>query len=204
MSRFDLSILIAHLPNRAAFLQRLLESLPQEDSPYFRDFEVLVDDREEIIIENDYGDYVPKKITTGEKRNALLQRAEGKYVAFIDDDDLITEHYFPGVFEGIKNNVDCCSLRGIITDDGQNPRTFEHSLTHNHWETVRRGGKEYYLRTPTPINCIKASIAKNISFPDKTIGEDHEWSMNLQRSGMLKLEHWIEEPIYLYLCRSKK
>lgn len=187
--QYPLSLLIAHKPDRGEYLFRLWNAIQMYAGDRFEDIEVLIDD--------------DMRITTGAKRNRLLQKASGKYVAFIDDDDMITEHYFPGVFAGIEKGVDCCSLRGIITDDGQNPRTFEHSLTHNRWETVQRGGKDYYLRFPNHLNCIKASIAKNISFPDQTVGEDHAWSVELHNSGMLRLEHWIEEPIYLYLHRSK-
>lgn len=191
MSRFALSILIPHLPERAPFLQRLLECLPQENSPYFAEYEVLIDDR-------------PKPVTIGEKRNSLLHRAQGKYVAFIDDDDQTTEHYFPGVFEGIRNGVDCCSLKGIITDDGKNPRIFEHSIRHDRYETVKRDGKDYYLRFPNHINVIRADIAKQFSFPEKNFSEDTDWATELHKSGLLKTEHWIEEPIYLYEYRSKK
>lgn len=187
--RFALSLLIAHLPDRIDLLMRLLRKI-DEYGGVRPDIEILIDD-----------DTV---ITTGAKRNKLLQKASGKYVAFIDDDDLITEHYFPGVFAGIEKGVDCCSLKGIITDDAQNPRIFEHSIQHDRYETIKRDGKDYYLRFPNHLNCIKASLAKQITYPDQTISEDTEWASQMHRSGLLKTEHWIEDPIYLYLCRSTK
>jgi glycosyltransferase involved in cell wall biosynthesis len=205
MNRFLLSLLICHLPERANYLTRLLMHLPQEDSHYFTQFEVLVDDRpEEIVIDNDRGIYRTKKITIGEKRNALLQRAQGKYVAFIDDDDLITENYFPNVFEGIRKGVDCCSLKGIITDDGQNPRVFEHSIKYDRYQTVQRNGRDYYERFPNHLNVIRADIAKQFSFPEKNFSEDTEWATELHKSGMLKLEYEIQDVIYQYLYRSRK
>ncbi len=39
-------------------------------------------------------------ISIGEKRNLLLDVAKGKYIAFIDDDDSITEHYFKEIRKG--------------------------------------------------------------------------------------------------------
>lgn len=179
-----LSLLICHKPDRADYLMRLWTAIQVYSGDRFEDIEILIDD--------------DMSITTGAKRNKLLQKASGKYVAFIDDDDLITEHYFLGVFAGIESNSDCCSLKGIITDDGLNPRTFEHSITHDRYETVQRGGKEYYLRFPNHLNCIKASIAKNFTFPDQTISEDTIWATEMHQSGLLKTEWWIEQVIYLY------
>lgn len=189
MERFTISILICHKPDRADYLMRLWTAIQVYSGDRFEEIEVLIDD--------------DMSITTGAKRNKLLQRAKGKYVAFIDDDDLITEHYFPGVFEGIEKGVDCCSLKGIITDDGENPRIFEHSIRHDRYETVKRDGKDYYLRFPNHISVIRADIAKQFIFPDQTISEDTIWATELHQSGLLKTEWWIEEPIYLYLCRKK-
>lgn len=186
---YKLSILICNLPDRSDFLYRLFLKLLEYGG--FKDgIEILTDD--------------DTSISTGAKRNKLLQQAKGKYLAFIDDDDLITEHYFPGVLAGIEKGIDCCSLKGIITDDGKNPRFFEHSITHSRYETVQRSGKDYYLRFPNHLNCIKSDIAKTIEYPDKTISEDTEWAVKLNQSGLLKTEHWIDEVIYLYQCRSDK
>lgn len=185
---YALSLLICHLPDRNAFLMRLLRTI---------EFYGGLNPGIEIIIDDS------TTITTGAKRNHLLGKAKGRYMAFIDDDDLITEHYFPGVFAGIEKGVDCCSLKGIITDDGKNPRTFEHSIQHSRYETVMRDGNEYYLRFPNHLNCIKASLAKQIEYPDQTISEDTGWATQMHRSGLLKTEHWIEEVIYLYEARSK-
>lgn len=183
--QYNLSLLICHLPDRIDYLMRLLHKI-DEYGGVRPDIEILIDDDTEL--------------TTGAKRNKLLQKASGKYLAFIDDDDLITEHYFPGVFEGIKKGVDCCSLKGIITDDGRNPRTFIHSLKYDHW--FEEGG--VYYRNPNHLSTVRSDLARQIDFPGKNVGEDHDWSKLMHRSGLLKTEHWIEEPIYLYLCRSKK
>lgn len=180
-----LSLLIAHLPERRDFIMRLLNCI-QENGGIRGDVEILIDD--------------DTKLTTGAKRNRLLQKAQGKYVAFIDDDDLITEHYFPGVFEGIAKGVDCCSLKGIITDDGKNPATFIHSLDVDRWH--EKGG--VYFRGINHLNAVRSDLAKQIEFPNKTYGEDHEWSTAMQRSGLLKTQHDINNVIYLYEARRKK
>lgn len=164
---------------------RLLNCI-QENGGIRGDVEILIDD--------------DTKLTTGAKRNRLLQKAHGKYLAFIDDDDLITEHYFPGVFAGIEKGVDCCSLKGIITDDGRNPKVFIHSLDVDRWHE----NDGVYYRSINHLNAIRSDLAKQIDYPDKTIGEDHEWSTAMQHSGLLKTQHEIKDVIYLYEARSKK
>ena len=74
-----LSILICTLPERKAYLARLLGILsPQVIQGKV---EVLTDDTPRGVI------------TTGQKRNNLLNRAKGKYIVFIDDDDMVPGHY---------------------------------------------------------------------------------------------------------------
>jgi glycosyltransferase involved in cell wall biosynthesis len=136
----------------------------------------------------------------GGKRNALLTWARGKYVAMIDDDDRVSDNYIDLLMEGIKKDVDCCSLKGIITFDGERPKEFWHYLgCETYHETP-----EAYHRFPNHLNCIRASIAKQFKFPEISHGEDTDWATQLKRSGLLKTEHRIDEVIYFYNYKSKK
>src|SRR5688572_12632582 len=82
----------------------------------------------------------------GEKRNCLLYLAKGEYVAFVDDDDDVSENYIDLLMEGINKGVDCCSLKGEYSVDGVFDGIFEHSIKYNKWETVE--GEIKYLRMP--------------------------------------------------------
>ena len=139
-------------------------------------------------------------LTIGEKRNFLLENAPGEYVCFIDDDDDISDNYIDLLIEGINKGVDCCSLKGIITTDGENPKPFTHSLDYSEW--FEKNG--VYFRGINHLNCVKTSIAREIGFPEKNHGEDYDYSMKLMKSGLLKTEHKIEETIYYYKYISKK
>jgi glycosyltransferase involved in cell wall biosynthesis len=48
-----------------------------------------------------------KQITTGAKRNNLLNKAQGKYICFIDDDDHISNDYLRLILEAIESDADC-------------------------------------------------------------------------------------------------
>lgn len=191
MSNPKLSILICHKPEprRIPLLQRLKDILlPQIDTVA----EILVDDDLNLSI--------------GAKRNRLLDSAEGEYIAFIDDDDTVSDNYVQLLMEGIEKGVDCCSLRGIITEDGQNPLIFEHSLKYKAYRTVTDSSvyDVRYERYPNHLNCIKASIAKQFRFPEKNHSEDTEWATMIHKSGLLKTEHVIPTVIYNYEYVSRK
>ena len=136
-------------------------------------------------------------LTIGEKRNFLLENAPGEYVAFIDDDDMISDNYIDLLLEGINKDVDCCSLLGEYSVDGKLDGLFEHSIKYEKWVTVGDAPIKY-LRYPNHLNAIKSSIAKQFKFPEINHGEDENWSTQIHKSGLIKTEHYIPEVIYYY------
>lgn len=178
-----LSILTPHITDYNVYLERLR---PMIDNQCNGEIEWIVWEDQ-------------RQASVGIKRNWLLDKARGEYLCFIDSDDMVSHDYIAKIMEGISKGVDCCSLTGEITDDGKNPRKFIHSIRYDRW--FEKDG--VYYRSPNHLNTIKASIAKQIPFPYKNVGEDHEWSTRLQKSGLVKTEHWIEGTIYYYLHRSK-
>ena len=183
-----LSILICSLESRANYLERLLKILQPQ-----------IVEGVNISVATDAGQY-----SIGRKRNDLLQSAIGEYVCFIDDDDLVSNNYVSCILEGIDKGVDCCSLKGIITEDGKNPQVFEHSIKYNAYKTNPEGYPVRYERFPNHLNAIKSSIAKLFLFPEKNHGEDTDWATQVHKSGLIEKEHYIEEPIYFYEYRSQK
>ena len=184
-----LSILICTLPERNEFLERLIDKfLSNPIQLKYNSYVEFLKDNNSIM-------------TTGAKRNRLLQKATGDYVCFFDDDDMPSDTYLKHIFEGIAKGADCCSLRGLMTTNGENPELFEHSIRYNEWKTTQNEIK--YERYPNHLNCIKANIAKQFLFPDITIGEDHRWSKAVYESGLIKTEHYIDEVIYHYQYRTK-
>lgn len=145
----------------------------------------------EILVFEDNGER-----TIGEKRNQLLEWATGEYVCFFDDDDIPSSNYISNIMEGISKGVDCCSLRGIITFDGERPELFEHSIKYNEYKTT--SNPIMYERYPNHLNAIKASIATQFKFPEINHGEDTAWATQIHNSGLIKTEHYIDEVIYHY------
>src|ERR1044071_4614872 len=103
MSQPLLSILIPTTPDRAEMTKALVDEL---------DRQIVDNDGEGAIETLEYQDNYEQ--TIGEKRNWLLNTAEGKYVAFFDSDDKPSKNYINLLVHGILKDVDCCSLKGII------------------------------------------------------------------------------------------
>lgn len=183
MNPFTLSILICTLPERAGYLRRLMASL--EKKARGCPVEILTDNR-------------GRNITIGAKRNALLQRARGEYAAFIDDDDEVSGDYIQLVLKALSQKPDCAELRGEITTNGMNPKPFIHTVACKEWH--EKDG--VYWRMPNHLNAIRRELALQAGFPEKSFGEDHDFSKRVQ--PLLKTQGDIAQTIYYYRYRSKK
>ena len=176
-----LSILIPTLVGREDLFNNLMSILnPQLTSEV------------EVLIEKDN-----REMTIGEKRNKLLHRANGEYVCFVDCDDEVSKDYIEKILKAIESKPDCCSLRGVITWNGERPEVFEHSLKYCEWKTNDTGYPKYE-RCINHLNVVKSSIAKQFKFPEINHGEDRIWSEAIQLSGLLKTESFIDSTLYHY------
>jgi hypothetical protein len=119
----------------------------------------------------------------------------------------LTEITMPGeqktiILKALKSKPDCLSLRGVITFDGHEPKIFEHSIKYSEYRTT--ANVITYERYPNHLNVIKSSIAKQFTFPEINFGEDTDWATQINKSGLLKKEVYIEEIIYYYKYVSNK
>lgn len=176
-----LSLLICSTPARRAMLDRLVDWLYHQMKLYPLAVELVVDTREGI--------------TVGEKRQALLKRAVGTYVAFIDDDDWVANNYVDRVMRALTliDSPDCCSLVGVMTTNGQTPQRFEHSLKYEYWETLNG----LLVRTPNHLNAVRRDLALQVGFVSKNVGEDFDFAMRLR--PLLQSEATTgDSPLYYY------
>lgn len=176
----ELSILIATMPSRSAKLAELRTIL---DPQLTNEVEVITDSSMNYNI--------------GTKRNTLLSLASGKYVIFIDDDDMISDDYVAKILEACKSDCDCIGISGIISTNGRNERNWHISKDFQMW--LERGN--VYYRTPNHISPVKRELALLAGFPEIAFGEDYEYSMRLL--PLLKTEVKIPGILYYYKYCSK-
>jgi glycosyltransferase involved in cell wall biosynthesis len=189
----ELSILIPTMKHREDMFKDLQWELQSQINRN------LAHDKVEILWNNSQAESI------GEKRNDLLNRAKGKYVAFVDDDDWVSKDYIKLLLEAISKSPDCVSLRGVITVNGENPEIFEHSIKYPAWQTIENPNDGVkYVRCPNHLNCIKSSIAKQFMFVHSNFGEDRIWSEAVFASGQLKNEIYLDEVLYHYKYISDK
>jgi len=177
---FDLSILIPTLVERRLQCERLKATLREKFArlcPGLR-LEILeaLDNRE---------------LSVGLKRRNLLAAANGKYSAFIDDDDDVTDAYFEDFATCFTSKHDVMQLRGQMGD-----HTFIHSLVYPVNGVMYKDGM--FVRPPNHLNPMLADIAKMIRFDDAVRGEDLKWTIDLARSGLLKSETPTCRVHYIY------
>lgn len=185
-----LSILICTMPSRKQMFRELLYDLNNQvnELPVYKRPMV------EILHSEEMG------ITTGAKRNKLLQVAQGDFVVFVDDDDKVSDCYVSLILNAIENHpeVDCIGIQGIISTNGEDARQWYISKDYGRWYD----DEGVYFRTPNHISPVKREIASKVGFPDKTFGEDSDYSTGI--FPYLKTEVKIPKNIYHYMFNSKK
>lgn len=180
-----LSILIPSLVTRKGSREILLRELNRQinNNPERR--------RIEVWLDIDGGG-----LPVGVKRNNLLHKANGRFVCFVDDDDMVSPSYIDDIVAAILADLeaDCIGLEGTMTENGTNPRRFIHSITCGGY--YEKDGVFY--RTPNHLNPVRADHARAAGFPAKNCGEDTEYAQRLQANGSLRKETMIPRQIYQY------
>jgi glycosyltransferase involved in cell wall biosynthesis len=173
-----LSILICHMPKRGRLLRELLGCLlPQAGK---QSIEILID----------AGDG-----TTGSKRNRLLDVAAGDYLCFVDDDDLVSGDYVRRILLAIESGPDVVGMEGERVDARARER-FRHSIRYREWVNHGTYPHRSFDRNPNHLNPVRRELALLARFPDKTWGEDRDYSARLL--PLLNSEVYLPEPIYVY------
>ena len=149
------------------------------------DMQKLMHDDVEVLVLTDNGE-----MTIGAKRQKLLCMSRGEYVAFVDDDDEITQDYFDLALPNLDGNNDYVAVSAI--------------MRHNNEDTIIRTSKDYeygslpdgsLTRPPQHWGIIRRDIALKVGFED-TSYEDRAFSQQLQK--LVKKEFIIPSPTYLY------
>lgn len=124
----------------------------------------------EVLFEED-----DKQMTIGAKRQKLLERAKGDYVAFFDSDDWPMEYYISEVLRALEFDPDCVGFLIHMTTNLNNPQTCCHSIQYPKWAEKVDGYD--YVRNCTHFNPIKRELALQVGYDSSLrFGEDRKYS----------------------------
>jgi len=186
---YILSVLIPSLKNRDVLRERLLRVLEPQ-----------LNKNIELLIDIDEGE-----VSIGVKRQRMLEKAKGKYICFVDDDDIVAPDYIELITDALKGGPDCVGIHLLHYVNGKAYGKTYHSLKHDHWwqeaDPDNPGGFLFY-RCPNHLNPVKKEHALKAGYPDLRHGEDKVYSEKLYQ--YLKTERYISEPIYYYYHRRNK
>jgi len=186
------SILICSLHRRQHFLKRLQDCLAPQ---------IPTDGTVEVLVDQDNGE-----VAIGAKRNRLLEKAQGKFIAFVDDDDLVSGDYVYQILKLINEHpqMDVVGISLIMTTNDTDPEKSFHSIAYRTWWDCpdSETGRKKYFRNPNHLNPVRRDLALRVKFPEKSHAEDRDYSARLL--PLLHCEFCIKEPIYFYLNRWPK
>jgi len=170
----SLSVLICSLPNRLKNLASITGKIKGCEVIYLGD---------------------NKYMTVGEKRNWLLRIAHGKYVTFVDDDDFISDDYVKEIVEATKSDADVIVFDVACSVNGGKFKPVIYDIAYKRDKNLT----DRYLRRPNHLMAVKREIALKTGFPEKSFGEDSEYSLRLK----LKTQHRIDKTLYYYVFSNK-
>lgn len=180
-----LSILILSCPSRRKIhLQTILDKVEGQIDLYPKaEVEVLVF-------------YDNKKRSVGEKRNNMIQMANGKYVTFLDDDDDVADNYISVMCDTLLENPDIDSLTfGCRYTDISSNHTFICKYSKHYSTRVTSNGICTIPGHPH-INPIKKEIAIKNQYKHTNFGEDTTWSNEM--CNIVDTELMIDDVLYYY------
>lgn len=165
-----------HLPKSLNSLYGQWESLPQERQGQV---EIL------YFVDN-------KTHMLGDKRNKMVDMAQGEYVVFVDDDDRIADTYITDLLEAMWTGPDVITFQVSVSINHQRPKICHYSKDYEKdYNTFRT-----YHRLPNHICCVKRDLAMRTPFPSELYGEDALYAKLLK--PLLRTQVTIDKVLYHY------
>ncbi len=179
------SILIPSIPSRFGMAQKLVEKLEAQIGDLPVQVVVLVDN---------------KKITVGEKRDALMQICHGKFAAYLDDDDDCSPSYVSEIVAAIRSNpeVDVVVFNQQVFLNQDSPFIVRFGLGYENEQTnVNPDGTRANIKRPPYHVCAwNTALAKKYRFQSIQYGEDFLWIKQLLAEA--KTETRIDKTLHIY------
>jgi len=128
----------------------------------------------------------------GAKRQALVDIARAEYIAFVDDDDDVSEDYVARLLEATKTGADVITFRQHAIYNGLESEV--HFGINNQDGPFNPGG--ITLRAPWHVCAWKRERVKDCLFGESNFGEDKIWCLQARRRA--RTAHHIDAVLHTY------
>lgn len=146
----------------------------------------------EIIIATDN-----KKISVGAKRNLLTSIADGKYISFIDDDDVVAPQYVSSILDKTLESPDVIVFDALRYENGRVDKQVKYGKEFHRDHT--KGN--FHYRLPNHLMAWRTEVARRVPFKEINFGEDSLWSRAM--AGHIRRQARINDVLYYYLFNEK-
>jgi glycosyltransferase involved in cell wall biosynthesis len=176
--KMKLSILTPTIPNRESQLKALSEKLAKQIGDLPVEHLILSDNRKRSI---------------GEKRQSLVDIANGEYIAFCDDDDNVSDNYVSALLQAIETKADVITFNQKAIYNGLESEV--HFGIRNQDSQFNPGG--ITLRGPWHVCAWNRQKVKGCVFGFSNYGEDLVWSHQARKR--IKTGHHIYKVLHTYI-----
>jgi hypothetical protein len=128
----------------------------------------------------------------GDKRNVMVDIAQGEYCVFVDDDDVLADDYLSSLIEATGSGSDCVTFLVSVTINGGPAKICEYSTRFERDRNTATG----YERLPNHICAVRREIALKAPYQPILRGEDAAYARDLK--PLLTSEHHIDKVLYHY------
>lgn len=178
-----LSILIPTLPERAEQFTKLYNRLSNMSSGY--EVEILFDATDR---------YDKSGMMVGDKRQALLERSQGKYIVFIDDDDDVSDDFVDEIIKAIDSGTEAevICYKQLADIDGKE-YIIDWSI-HNEIEQLHGNG-EIKRKPSVPATWLRTAAMRG-KFPSQNVDEDSSWTGQINPQTEYKIDKVLHHYIF--------
>lgn len=173
-----LSILTPTIPGREKQVKTLIDKISNQIGDLPVEHLVLSDNRKRSI---------------GEKRQSLVDIANGEYIAFCDDDDHVSGDYVSEILKAIETGADIITFHQKAIYNGLESEV--HFGIKNQDGNFNAGG--ITLRAPWHICAWNRQKVKGCMFGFSNYGEDLAWCHQARKR--IKTGHHINKVLHTYI-----
>jgi len=149
------------------------------------------------------GIYDEKLLTIGAKNQLILKLARGKFLSYMDSDDLPASGYVSDILSGIKSgeDVDCVTFKVCVTNNYQYERTLSMNMDNVNSYTDGPIQNEYV----TQHCAMRVDRILDFPWPDTNQGQDIVWGEALKHQHRpFKKQFNIPKSLYWWNFIQKK